>query len=182
MASAYRQIRKSEHPDVPIGPERNEALTLTTHRLDRDVAYGYNYIYLGDSRSTWTGNDGRFPVPPCKILKPSGMLSVVDSDGTGGWYPMPDPYTPNGGNPKAIGHQAFTIDPPVLPDDAENGPSFPPSKCPAGSLKPGFARLAARHSDGLNQVFLDGHAAWILRDILEQDNTCWNGRDTDPNP
>lgn len=179
MLARYGSLSIQTCPSVP---ERDEALTLTTHRIDRDTAYGYNYTYLGDSRPLWKGKKGNWPVPPAKILKPSGMIAVADSDGTGGWYPTPDPYLPNGSNAKAIGHHAFTIDPPELPKEAENGPSYDPAKSPAGSLRPGYARLAARHRQGVNIVFVDGHAGWILRADLEKDNTCWNGRDTDPKP
>jgi prepilin-type N-terminal cleavage/methylation domain-containing protein/prepilin-type processing-associated H-X9-DG protein len=159
----------------PSVPDRVQALQLKNHRMDRDIAYGYNYIFLGDSRwLTKPGNTGRFPVPPIQIRFPADTIAIADSDGTGGWCPEPTAYNPGGSDGNAIGHHGFMIDPPFLPEDATCGPAYKPQNCPL-STKPGFARVSDRHRGASNVLFVDGHAQRMKRDILEVDNTLWNG-------
>jgi prepilin-type N-terminal cleavage/methylation domain-containing protein/prepilin-type processing-associated H-X9-DG protein len=163
----------------PEVPEWAKVLKITNHRMDRDIAYGYNYIYLGDSRGLWKPGKGRFPVRPSEIRSPSRTVSIADSDGTGGWCPQPHPYTPDGSDPNALGHHGFMIDPPELPPDAENGPADDPAQCTL-STKPGFARVSNRHFGGASVLYVDGHVHWVKRDLLEIDNLPWNGRDREP--
>jgi prepilin-type N-terminal cleavage/methylation domain-containing protein/prepilin-type processing-associated H-X9-DG protein len=175
-----RQNEAKQSPITRLGvcpsvPERAEALKIPNHRMDRDIAYGYNYIYLGDSRWLYKpGTKGRFPVRQNRIKAPARMVSIADSEGTGGWCPTPNPYSPNAGDPNAIGHHGFMIDPPALPEDAENGPAFAPAKCTL-STKPGFSRVSNRHAGGSSVLFVDGHVQWVRREALEKDNSPWNG-------
>ncbi|HOA72073.1 MAG TPA: prepilin-type N-terminal cleavage/methylation domain-containing protein [Phycisphaerae bacterium] len=179
----------------PSVPERGKVLQIQNHRMDRDISYGYNYIYLGDSRWLYKpGTTGRFPVRPTKIKYPAATVELADSEGTGGWCPEPNPYTPDAADGNAIGHHGFMIDPPALPPDATNGPAYAPDKCPL-SIKPGFSRVSNRHRlgtapdrltvnlprGGSNTLFVDGHATWVDRKKLESlpgeepNNSLWNG-------
>lgn len=163
----------------PTVSEWAQALTLKNHRMDRDISYGYNYIYLGDSRWLWKPGKGRFPVPVSWVKFTAQTIAFSDSDGTGGWCPNPNPYTPNAADPNAIGHHGFMIDPPELPEDAENGPAYSPEKCTM-STKPGFSRVSDRHNGGANVAYVDGHAQWVKRDRLEINNFPWNGEHPEP--
>lgn len=164
----------------PSVPERAEALKIKNHRMDRDIAYGYNYQYLGDSRWLYKpGTRGRFPVRQGAIKSPVRTIAVADSEGTGGWCLTPNPYTPNAADPNAIGHHGFMIDPPVLPENADNGPAFAPEKCTM-SEKPGFSRVSDRHGKGSSVLFVDGHVQWVSRKELEKDNRLWNGWSSTP--
>jgi prepilin-type processing-associated H-X9-DG protein len=163
----------------PEVPEWSKALEIQNHRMDRDIAYGYNYIYLGDSRVLWKPGKGRFPVRPSQIRSPARMICIADSDGTGGWCPHPNEYNPDAADPNAIGHHGFMIDPPELPADAENGPAYKPEKCTL-STKPGFARVSNRHWGGASVLHVDGHVEWMKRESLEVDNLPWNGRHPEP--
>ena len=166
----------------PTVPDRDKALKINNHRMDRDIAYGYNYIYLGDSRWLWKPGKGRFPVPASRIKCAGQTVMITDSDGTGGWCRDPDAYTPEGANPNAIGHHGFMIDPPALPADAENGPAFTPAQVTKAdpSEKAGFSRVSNRHWCGASVLFVDGHANWVIRKYLEGSSFPWNGHQSAP--
>ena len=164
----------------PTVPDRARALQLTSHKMDRDIAYGYNYIYLGDSRWLYKpGLKGRFPVRGFEIKAPARTIAIADSDGTGGWCPAPDPYAPEAANPNAIGHHGFMIDPPALPSDVTTGPAFDPTKCTL-STKPGYARVSDRHRGTASVLYVEGHAAKVRRELLEKNNAPWNGLRAEP--
>lgn len=164
----------------PSAPERDRAIDLRSYRYDRDIGYGYNYIYLGDSRGQFLPFiKGRFPVHEASIGTPSHMIMVADSDGTAGYFTNPRPYNPDGSDCGARGHHGFQIDPPTLP--ANIPPCYPARFC-SGSIKPGHCRISNRHNGGANVCFVDGHVKWMRRENLERDNRYWNGRYPDPNP
>ncbi len=64
----------------------------------RNGAYGYNYQYLGDSRSVSSGKYTNFPVRESRVRTPAGMIFLGDS--RGGDIPH--------------GKHSYTLDPPLL--------------------------------------------------------------------
>jgi prepilin-type N-terminal cleavage/methylation domain-containing protein/prepilin-type processing-associated H-X9-DG protein len=143
----------------------------------RNLGYGYNYQYLGNSRSLAAGGTGR--VSEVGIEYPSETIAIADSDGTGGWYAAPQPWSATGKECARLGNHGYVIDPPRLPLRAGSLPSLP-SCTQIGLLHTapgaGFSRVSARHRGGTDVAFCDGHAKWIRRETLERDNTYWNGR------
>jgi prepilin-type processing-associated H-X9-DG protein len=143
----------------------------------RNMSYGYNYQYLGNSRALSAGGTGS--VSEAAIEYPADTLAIADSDGTGGWYANPLPWSLTGRECERLGNHGYLLDPPSLPVRPGNVPSQ--SACSGVGLLPqapgpGFGRVAARHRGGANVAFCDGHAKWLRREVLERDNTFWNGR------
>jgi len=141
----------------------------------RNLSYGYNYQYLGNSRAAAQG--GNVPVGDSAILNAAETIAVADSDGTGGWYRTPLPYDPGTTACNAMGNHGYSIDPPGLPSRSLGNPSSgctSPPVTPPG--KQGHSRLSARHNGGGNLAFCDGHVKWMLREQVERDNRLWNGR------
>ena len=131
----------------------------------RNMAYGYNYQYLGSARPPDQG--GNMPVYDSDIEVPSQTIAIADSDGTGTLPYAPSPSK----DPNRLGNHGYTIDPLLLPPRPGNQYAVP--GCPA--------RTSIRHNAGANVVFCDGHVKWYLRGPLYQDNSMWNGRG-DPYP
>jgi prepilin-type processing-associated H-X9-DG protein len=141
----------------------------------RNISYGYNYQYLGNSRSAAQG--GNVPVSDAAIQVPAQTISIADSDGTGGYYANPLGYDAGTTACNVIGNHGYSIDPPFLPMRSTGFPSSgctsPPVSMPG---KQGFSRISARHQNGANVAFCDGHVKWFKRELLERDNSYWNGR------
>jgi prepilin-type N-terminal cleavage/methylation domain-containing protein/prepilin-type processing-associated H-X9-DG protein len=144
----------------------------TSWPMGRNSSYGYNYQYLGNSRPLEQGGTG--PVPEAAITVPADTISVADSDGTGGWYPSPKGHDPASKECDRLGNHGYALDPPFLPVRALK---FPSASCTDGE-RPGHSRVSARHSGGSNVAFCDGHAKWLRREVIERDNTLWNGQGT----
>jgi prepilin-type N-terminal cleavage/methylation domain-containing protein/prepilin-type processing-associated H-X9-DG protein len=145
----------------------------------RNLGYGYNYQYLGNNRAANAGGTGI--VSEAAIQYPADTLAIADSMGTGGWYQATMPWMPGTIDCQRLGNDGYLIDPPKLPLRVGNRPSV--HNCQGigmlpGAPGPGFSRLAARHREGTNVAFCDGHAKWMRRDVLERDNTYWNGYKT----
>jgi len=111
------------------------ALTGQYERDIRNGAYGYNYQYLGDSRSLTVGN---FPVRESEIITAAQTIFVGDS---------------RGGDPEH-GKHSYTLDPPKLAV-SKGIPNFGPSSSD-GSIT--HSPVEARHNDKGNVSFVDGHA------------------------
>jgi len=128
--------------------------------VGRNMAYGYNYQYLGNARVAFA--DGGFPVFEARIQYPDLTIAIADSDGTGTKPYQPSPST----DPECLGNHGYTIDPPVIPPVPGNDyavPGYP-------------AYISNRHHHGANVCFADGHAKWYRREELYIDNRYWNGR------
>ena len=148
----------------------------------RNLSYGYNHQYL--ARSLDRGGSGS-GASDSQIEYPADTIAVADSWGTGGWSRSPQPWamSDNNNSPNCdrLMNHGYTIDPPLLPPGSKCGTSCSVSNPLPGYPGPGHTRVAARHNEGANVAFCDGHAKWMKRDRLERDNTFWNGRNI-PNP
>lgn len=131
----------------------------------RNMAYGYNYQYLGNARPAEQG--GNMPVADVEIEVPAQTIAIADCDGTGTEPYEPSPST----DPTRLGNHGYSLDPPLLPPTPGNDYAVP--GCPS------YASI--RHNGGANVAFCDGHAKWYRRDVLYRDNSLWNGRG-DPAP
>ncbi len=135
----------------------------------RNGAYGYNYQYLGDSRSVDSGRYTNFPVRQSEITAPAQTVFIGDSRGGDSEH----------------GKHSYTLDPPKLA--ASKGVvKFGPTAGKDGPI--GHSPLEARHAGKGNVSFVDGHAASMsLRSLgyeLAQDgivvtgtgnNRLWSG-------
>lgn len=113
----------------------------------RNGAYGYNYQYLGDSRSVSDGRYTNFPVPSSRIEMPSRTIFLGDS---------------RGGD---IGHgkHSYTLDPPKLAVSV-GVPKFGPNGSSDGPIA--HSPVEARHGQVGNVSFVDGHATnMTLREL-----------------
>ncbi|MFQ5808097.1 MAG: H-X9-DG-CTERM domain-containing protein, partial [Armatimonadota bacterium] len=139
--------------------------SVSDWEIGRNMAYGYNYQYLGNARPGSRG--GRMPVYDANIRTPSLTVAICDSDGTGRRRYAPSPST----DIDRIGNSGYIVDPPELPPRPGNRPA-------AGET---WSVPSDRHRGGANVVFCDGHARWHRPEDLYRDNTLWNGRG-DPRP
>ena len=110
------------------------------HEYDiRNGAYGYNYQYLGDSRSVSAGRYTNYPVRESQVMRPSETVFLGDS---------------RGGGPGHGGH-SYTLDPPKLAA-SKQVTKFGPAAGEDGPI--GHSPVEARHSGRGNVSFVDGHA------------------------
>jgi prepilin-type N-terminal cleavage/methylation domain-containing protein len=89
---------------------------VTPDRLDeRNASYGYNYLFLGNSRVT-NNQYHNYPVKQNKLQNPSMTVICGDSAGTCVSYGESErlPYNNQGGDPKEMGNESFSMDPPRL--------------------------------------------------------------------
>ncbi len=146
----------------------------------RNGAYGYNYQYLGNSRTTARGFEN-FPVTESRIRNPAMTVLVADSRGG------------------ALGHgkHSYSLDPPRLATEV-GATSFGP-----GGTKPleelGHSPAESRHRGKANVAFTDGHAEArtlrqlgyhvnnpesaqpdVIADGPEATNQLWTGKGHDP--
>jgi len=159
----------------PSLPQSQMAFQQVGAQRGRNISYGYNYQYLGNSRPFAQG--GNVPVSDAVIQVPAQTIAIADSDGTGGYYFSPLPYDAGTTACNVIGNHGYSLDPPFLPTRSIG---FPSSGCTSPPVdfpgKQGFSRISARHQGGANVAFCDGHVKWLKRETLEKDNSHWNGR------
>ena len=105
----------------------------------RNGAYGYNYQYLGDSRSVSGGVYTNYPVRESDIDDPS--MTIILGDSRGGAIPH--------------GKHSYTLDPPKLAI-SKGVLKFGPTVGGDGPL--GHSPAEARHVNLANVSFVDGHA------------------------
>ncbi len=150
--------------------------TVPQLRYGRNMAYGYNYQYLGNSR----GDCWNVPVTESQIESPAEMLAIADSQGSG-TRPCKndDPADPDYTNLTCLGNHGYAIDPPVLPP-CRSGRG--PNRYATGGVPGVRVPPADRHAGGANVAFVDGHAKWMRATELNADNRWWNGRYPDPTP
>ena len=143
----------------------------------RNMGYGYNFQYL--ARDVSRGGTGASH--EAFIEYPADTIAIADSFGTGGWSASPQGWSDTVNECDRLGNHGYTIDPPLLPPGSRWGTSCTVSNPIPGYPGTGHTRIASRHKDGANIAFCDGHAKWMRRSVVEQDNTYWNGR-KDPRP
>jgi prepilin-type processing-associated H-X9-DG protein len=116
----------------------------------RNGAYGYNYQYLGNSRTdTAPPEYDNFPVGQTQIPTPSQVVLVADSRGA-------DPRH---------GKHSYTLDPPRLATE-KNAAKFGPG---AGDGPIAHSPAEARHSGRAAVSFVDGHAETLSLEQLGYD-------------
>lgn len=134
-----RQDYENKFFQCPVTPQWTD---------ERNHCYGYNYLFLGNSRVT-NNKYHHFPVRRSSIYTFSGTVMAADSLGTAASFPIGErkPYENDGRSEEAVGNEAFSLDPPrltALSDRASaphrNGPD-------------------PRHSGRVNVSFLDGHSS-----------------------
>ncbi len=144
----------------------------------RNMGYGYNHQYL--ARTADRGGTGS-GASEAQIEYPADTIAIADSLGTGGWSANPQVWSATLNECDRVMNHGYTIDPPLLPAGSKWGTSCAVSSPLPGYPGAGHTRIATRHNGGANIAFGDGHAKWMKRDLLERDNTYWNGRKA-PNP
>jgi len=139
-----RQTYDSPILRCPAVPERTD---------ERNFAYGYNYQFLGCTRTRLSDPSLyiNFPVNEHEIKRPMRTVLMADSMGSAAALPSADrlDYDAKDTNPAAVGNHAYTLDPPHLPDG--NYVSADPEV--------GGNRSAPdpRHNGRANFLFVDGH-------------------------
>lgn len=82
---------------------------------ERNAAYGYNYLFLGNARVT-NGRHHNYPIKLSKITNTSSTVVCADSMGTAAAFGVAErlPYNNDGRGYNEMGNEAFSIDPPRL--------------------------------------------------------------------
>lgn len=138
----------------------------------RNGSYGYNYHYLGNSKTTHPrGRYNNWPVRESRIRRPVRTVLIGDSLGNQNTY-------------RATGHRehSYTLDPPRLDTSRNNAHAFAQSS--------GKSPAQARHNGKATMAFIDGHVEFLTLEELgyhvedsrlnqvEHDhgsNALWNG-------
>lgn len=117
---------------------------------ERNHCYGYNYQFLGNSRTT-AGRFHNYPLKRSRIQTFDGTVLAADSMGTAAGVPAASrvPYQLRGTDVNAIGNEGYPMDPPRLLSTSDRGTGGAGS--PRSAVEP-------RHMNRVNAVFLDGHA------------------------
>lgn len=115
---------------------------------ERNHSYGYNYLFLGNSRQTGTKYN-HYPVKRGTIVTFSGTVIIGDALGTAASSPAAErtPYTNDGDDHFSVGNEGFNLDPPRLTPLSD--------RCAA----PYRSGPDARHARRTNVAFADEHAA-----------------------
>ncbi len=142
----------------------------------RNMTYGYNYQYLGNSR----GDCANVPVTDSSLEQPSMTIALADGQGTGEKQCQNLRATdPDYTNLECLFNHGYTVDPPTLPGCKSGGG---PNKFSTGGVPGLRAKVAKRHNNGANVAFVDGHSKRMSTNVLEADNRWWHGRYPDPTP
>jgi prepilin-type N-terminal cleavage/methylation domain-containing protein/prepilin-type processing-associated H-X9-DG protein len=142
----------------------------------RNGSYGYNYHYLGNSRTSHPrGRYNNWPVREARIHRPSMTVSIGDSLGNQNTFAS-----------TGYREHSYTLDPPRLDTTNNNAHAFAQSS--------GKSPAQARHNGKVTMAYLDGHVQMItLKDLgyelinpdlnqVEHDagsNALWNGKGFD---
>ncbi len=146
----------------------------TTGRIEalRNGSYGYNYHYLGNSKTTFPQNKyNNWPVNESRIQNPGKTIALGDSLGNQNTY-----------KDTGFREHSYTLDPPRLDTINNNAHAFAQSS--------GKTPAHARHGSKANMAFLDGHVQGLTlrelgyrvineaQNLVENDagsNALWNG-------
>lgn len=120
---------------------------------NRNLSYGYNFEFLGNSRLHTSGAFIRFPVRVDTLLSTRTVV-FADSLGTAAGKPAASrtPYLKDGGDDVfALGNHAWALDPPRLVPGSSDF-------CDDNNRQPQHrGGVDARHDSFANAAFLDGH-------------------------
>lgn len=115
---------------------------------ERNHSYGYNYLFLGNSRVNANNRYYNYPVRRSRVSTPAQTFVCSDSAGTAVSFAESErlPYDNDGRDDMQWGNESFSVDPPRLTDVSDmasrpirNGPMV-------------------RHSNKVNVSWADGHA------------------------
>jgi prepilin-type processing-associated H-X9-DG protein len=182
----FRQLREA----LGLGWEVQKCPSAPMWVCGRNNSYGYNYKYLGSSR-TYTDDNGNtryenFPVRevPCG----SHTIAFGDSSGTGTDLPYePIPYDQKSSSlsydvrKNRLGNHGYTLDPTYISNLTFS--KFDPNSADryADHGSPSF--IAPRHDGKANLCMVDGHVESLTPEEVYADNSWWNGygREFGPN-
>ena len=137
----------------------------------RNGSYGYNYLYLGNSRSNDAGRAMNYPVRESWIARPYATVGFADSMGNQRLV-----------RDEGLREHAYTLDPPRLDEPNTNSDGFAQDADPSPA--------DPRHAGKVNVAWLDGHAdtqtQWELGYVVTDEtrgevgvdrgnNALWNG-------
>jgi prepilin-type processing-associated H-X9-DG protein len=144
----------------------------------RNGSYGYNYQYLGNTRTSGPGGSAaRYPVRGVRVLTASRTIVLADSMGNQNRL-----FGESGTR-----EHSYTLDPPRLDTEANNATEYAQSD--------GMSPADPRHGGRATVSFLDGHAERLSLEALGYipdpdrpgrviqdlgDNGLWNGLGYDP--
>jgi prepilin-type processing-associated H-X9-DG protein len=155
---------------ILVCPDAPERTTV------RNMGYGYNYQFLGNSRpkhfdapSTLPGAQfARYPVGQGSVSVSHMTVVFADSLGSAGELASRDrlPYSGTERIIGAVGNHGYTRDPPrsyTRDGTTFNNAHYGPSECtPASRMCP----VEPRHAGRANVVFLDGHISSMTPEDL----------------
>ncbi|GMU36143.1 MAG: prepilin-type N-terminal cleavage/methylation domain-containing protein [Phycisphaerae bacterium] len=125
---------------------------------ERNFAYGYNYQFLGNSRTLPSGRFINFPVNVTRVR--NGQLVIIaDAMGTAGGFPARErgDYENDGATASAMGNHGYTLDPPRLTAASDHG---------TGDANSRRSAVHPRHMGKVNAVFADAHAEALTDESL----------------
>ncbi|MBI3920898.1 MAG: DUF1559 domain-containing protein [Armatimonadetes bacterium] len=150
-----------KNPQVFLCPSAPASLVNKTFAYNTSIrygGYGYNYQYLGNSRSAPPNLP--FTAADADITSPSETVALADTNGVPGTNPVDG---------------AYTVDP-LLPSSRGSGNA-------SGFYGTSRSTPAERHNGLVNVAFADGHAKAMKLSKLDDyngdgaaDNGFWNGR------
>jgi prepilin-type N-terminal cleavage/methylation domain-containing protein/prepilin-type processing-associated H-X9-DG protein len=125
------------------------ALTSSTQH------YGYNYQYLGNGRLSPSGGP-LLMVADSQLQDPSNTIALADTFGLAKYAGLANQ-----------GSSGYSLDPPAP------NPLF--GTYYGGTASAGDrATAAARHNEGANYAFCDGHAKWLRPEAADAGNILWD--------
>jgi len=171
----------------------------------RNLGYGYNYQFLGNSRPKYFDNPSQlpgaqyacFPVSESSVAASHMTVVFADSLGSAGEWPARQrlPYSAAERLINSVGNHGYTLDPPrSYTTDGVNftNAHYGPNECTANSF---MCPVEPRHAGRANVVFLDGHLASMTPEDLGYSvnldgsfnrngltNKYFSGTGTDRNP
>ena len=169
----YRALRdaigKTDDQFVPVNNNVFVCPNAPERTTVRNLGYGYNYQFLGNTRAKHFDNPStlpgaqyaNFPVGVTSIPLRSRTVAFADAMGSAGELPSDErlPYSGTERLINSVGNHGYTLDPPR--SYTEDGVDFSnahygPAECsPESRMCP----VEPRHRGLVHVVFLDGHIA-----------------------
>jgi len=139
--------RHLEHPVFvdPVVPEWTN---------NRNYAIGYNFQFLGNTRSRETGGFVNYPVRAYTMRAKTVLFA--DTLGTAATFPVPErlPYNPSPHPEKddrELANHGWSLDPPRLTEDSDN--------CTGSRDGATRSGVDPRHAGKANTAWMDGHVS-----------------------